>query len=100
MKKKSHSRAPDKRNFSVALPVALIEQIEAIAKDETRSRNRQIEHFLQESVKLAKQNQKRIHADSRLSVCNEDEGNASSRFTPASGVRPISYRANRNRKKA
>jgi hypothetical protein len=62
MKKKSHQRAPDKRNFSVALPITLIDQIEAIAKSETRSRNRQIEHFLQECVRNEKQKKTGINA--------------------------------------
>jgi hypothetical protein len=56
MKKKSHDRAPDKRNFSVALPIELIEKLEAIAGAETRSRNKQIEHFLQQSVSHYKAN--------------------------------------------
>lgn len=50
MKTKSHSRSPDKKNFSVALPIVLIEQLKKIAKEETRSRNGQIELFLKESV--------------------------------------------------
>ena len=52
MKKKSHARAPDKRNFSVALPVTLIDALEEIAKNEDRSRNRQIESFLKEQVRV------------------------------------------------
>ena len=51
MKKKSHARAPDKRNFSVALPITLIDALEEIAKNEDRSRNRQIEYFLKEKVR-------------------------------------------------
>jgi hypothetical protein len=50
MKKKSHARAPDKRNFSVALPITLIDALEKIAMKEDRSRNRQIESFLKEKV--------------------------------------------------
>lgn len=51
MKKKSHARAADKRNFSVALPITLIDEIAAVAKRESRSRNGQIEHFLKEAVR-------------------------------------------------
>ena len=51
MKKKSHDRSPDKRNFSIALPIALIEKLQGIAADEARSRNRQIERFLESAVK-------------------------------------------------
>jgi hypothetical protein len=51
MKEKSHARALDKRNFSVALPIKLIDAIEQIANAENRSRNRQIETFLQEQVR-------------------------------------------------
>jgi hypothetical protein len=50
MKEKNHARALDKRNFSVALPIKLIDAIERIANAENRSRNRQIETFLQQQV--------------------------------------------------
>ena len=50
MKKKNHDRSPDKRNFSIALPLTLIADLERIAAKETRSKNRQIEHFLSAQV--------------------------------------------------
>jgi len=50
MKKKSHARASDKKGFSVALPVTLLDEINRIAACETRSRNKQIEKFLQDAV--------------------------------------------------
>lgn len=52
MAKKSHDRSPDKKGFSIALPIALIADLERISKAETRSRNGQIESFLQDSVRL------------------------------------------------
>lgn len=48
--KRNHDRAADKTAFSVALPKKLVSDLEEIAKTETRTRNRQIEHFLTESV--------------------------------------------------
>ena len=62
MKKKSHARAADKRNFSVALPITLIDEIAAIAKRESRSRNGQIEHFLKESVRSHVRKKTDIHS--------------------------------------
>lgn len=50
MNKKSHDRSPDKIGFSVALPKQLLAQIQEIADTEHRTRNRQIEHFLYQSV--------------------------------------------------
>ena len=50
MKKKNHDRAVDKKNFSIALPLTLIAQLQSIANLETRSRNKQIQHFLELSV--------------------------------------------------
>ena len=50
MKNKSHDRSPEKQGFSVALPKKLVADIQKIAKSETRSRNRQIEKFLEDSV--------------------------------------------------
>lgn len=58
MPTKSHDRSPDKRNFSVALPKKLIADIEAIADREDRSRNKQIEHFLKDSVERWNQGKK------------------------------------------
>lgn len=55
MAKKSHDRSPDKKGFSIALPIALIADLERISKAETRSRNGQIERLLQESVRLWKE---------------------------------------------
>ena len=54
MKKKSHDRSPDKKGFSVAIPKRLLAEIEKIAKSETRSRNGQIERFLDDCVKRYK----------------------------------------------
>jgi len=54
MKKKSHERAPGKKGFSVALPEKLVAEIQAIANSETRSRNGQIEKFLEDCVKAYK----------------------------------------------
>lgn len=51
MSKKNHDRSPDKKGFSVALPRDLLAKIEEIAKEEHRSRNGQIEYFLDRSVK-------------------------------------------------
>lgn len=51
MKERNHSRSKEKRNFSIALPETLIADLKSIAQTETRSRNRQIEHFLAEEVK-------------------------------------------------
>lgn len=50
MKGKNHSRAPGKKGFSIALPVVLIDQLQRIAEKETRSRNGQIERFLEQQV--------------------------------------------------
>lgn len=51
MKKiRNHDRSPDKQGFSVALPKVLLQQIEDIAKQESRSRNGQIEYFLGQAV--------------------------------------------------
>lgn len=50
MKNKSHERSPDKQGFSIALPKRLVARIQDIAKKETRSRNGQIEKFLEDSV--------------------------------------------------
>lgn len=54
MKKKSHDRSPDKKGFSIALPKKLVAEIQAIADDETRSRNGQIELFLKDCVRRYK----------------------------------------------
>ena len=54
MKKRSHERSTDKKGFSIALPITLINDLQAIANLETRTRNGQIEHFLTEQVKLWK----------------------------------------------
>ena len=51
MKKRSHDRAPDKLGFSVALPKRLVAEIESIAQSQHRTRNKQIEHFLDGAVK-------------------------------------------------
>jgi hypothetical protein len=61
MTAKSHDRSPDKKNFSIALPIALIDQLQRIAEAEHRSRNRQIEKFLEESAQ-------RWSADSKASA--------------------------------
>lgn len=58
MKAKNHDRSPEKKGFSVALPKTLIAEVEAIAKSEHRSRNGQIERFLEQSVKLYRESQK------------------------------------------
>lgn len=50
MSTRNHDRAPDKKGFSVALPKNLLRAIERIAEAEHRSRNRQIEKFLQAEV--------------------------------------------------
>ena len=50
MNQKNHARAPDKVGFSVALPKKLLGDIQTIADSEHRTRNKQIEHFLHESV--------------------------------------------------
>lgn len=78
MKKKSHSRAPDKIGFSIALPEKLATELQEIATRETRSRNGQIEHFLRESVQEWKKAQTPIH----LKVADE-LGKESSLSTPA-----------------
>lgn len=54
MNKRSHARSPEKKNFSIALPIVLITDLEKIAKAETRSKNGQIEYFLAEQIKLWK----------------------------------------------
>lgn len=51
MAAKNHDRSPDKKGFSVALPRDILADVERIARQEHRSRNGQIEHFLAESVK-------------------------------------------------
>jgi hypothetical protein len=48
--KRNHDRSPDKKGFSVALPKHLLELLEKIAAKEHRSRNGQIEMFLEEAV--------------------------------------------------
>lgn len=54
MKTRSHDRAPDKKGFSIALPKQLLAEIQHIATSETRSRNGQIEKFLDDCVKQYK----------------------------------------------
>jgi hypothetical protein len=49
--KRNHSRAADKGTYSVALPKTLAAKIQAIADEERRSRNGQIEHFLQLAIR-------------------------------------------------
>ena len=49
--KKNHDRSPDKKGFSVALPKSLVERLSKIAESEHRSRNGQIELFLERAVK-------------------------------------------------
>ena len=51
MKKKNHARSPDKQGFSVALPKDLLAKIESLAAAETRSRNGQIQHLLEQALK-------------------------------------------------
>jgi hypothetical protein len=51
MSTRNHDRAPDKSNFSIALPKLLKKQLQGIAKIESRSRNRQIEKMLTEAVR-------------------------------------------------
>ena len=65
--KKNHDRAPDKIGFSVALPKSLVAQIEAMANDQSRSRNGQIEHFLKEAVARWQ----RDHAEPHLLVAED-----------------------------
>ncbi|AKC83789.1 hypothetical protein IMCC26134_15175 [Verrucomicrobia bacterium IMCC26134] len=48
--KRPTQRDPKKVAFSVALPRALVAELEHLAKSETRSRNGQIERFLAEAV--------------------------------------------------
>jgi hypothetical protein len=60
--KKNHTRAADKKGFSVALPIELIGQLEYIANSETRSRNKQIEHMLRQSVADYKQQKGHINS--------------------------------------
>ena len=74
MKKKSHERSPDKTGFSVALPKKLVAEIKQIAKDETRSRNGQIERFLEECVM-------RYKAGSRLESAEDEDGFGNNRKT-------------------
>lgn len=50
MSTKSHARSPEKRGFSIALPIKLIDQIQTIADKETRSRNGQIQHLLERAI--------------------------------------------------
>jgi hypothetical protein len=51
MSEKNHDRSPDKMGFSVALPRDLVAKIQSIAKSETRSRNAQIQRFLELAVR-------------------------------------------------
>lgn len=71
MKGKNHERSPDKKGFSIALPIHLIDQIQVIADGETRSRNKQIEHFLDNAVK-----QWNAKNTKNISDENESTGNA------------------------
>ena len=93
MSKKSHDRDPNKRNFSVALPITLIEDLQRIADKETRSRNMQIQHFLEIAV-----NEYKSASRSKLSMVAEDAGNESSRSTRADGAPGIKYPTARKRK--
>ena len=60
MSTKNHARSPDKKGFSIALPIVLIDQIQAIAEKEARSRNGQIQKFLDESIKRWDEDRKPI----------------------------------------
>lgn len=51
MKARNHARSAAKKNFSIALPTVLIEKLQQIADAEMRSKNRQIELFLDREVK-------------------------------------------------
>lgn len=50
-KQKSHARAKDKTQFTLALPKVLMAQITAAAKDTTRSKSNWIVYTLEQAVK-------------------------------------------------
>lgn len=98
MPQRNHDRAPDKKNFSIALPKTMIDDLQKIADKETRSRNRQIEHFLSQAVERWKMERKpAVESGSHLSMVADAPGN-SSHSTPAPTV-PITYPKGRQPKK-
>lgn len=48
---KNHSRAPNMVQTTIALPKTVLARIGEIAETETRSRNLQIQHFLQLGIR-------------------------------------------------
>jgi metal-responsive CopG/Arc/MetJ family transcriptional regulator len=66
MATKSHDRSPDKKSFSVALPKQMITELEKISKKEHRSRNGQIERFLERSIVAWREQSKSEPADLTL----------------------------------
>lgn len=90
MPPKSHDRAPDKKGFSVALPKKLLADIEAIAAEQHRSRNGQIEHFLQDAVDR--------YNKPALKVADEP-GKESSPSSHATGANSVTYPSARRGKK-
>lgn len=72
MKNKNHDRSPEKKGFSIALPKKLVAEIQKIADAETRSRNGQIEKFLEESVQ-------RYKSKSRLEIVEDDDEQGNNR---------------------
>jgi hypothetical protein len=102
MKPKNHSRAPDKKGFSIALPITLIDALTTIANHENRSRNRQIQHFLEKSVQEW-QSQKRNEAMNTIrqdfSMVADSPGNESSPSIPAAGAK-VRYPAGQRRKQS
>jgi hypothetical protein len=101
--KKNHDRAPDKKGFSVALPKQLLSDIEQIAKEEHRSRNGQIEHFLAESVQRWETSQTQPQAQPLALVAEEIRKTASSPGTPSPSTpahtAPVKYPTGKTRRR-
>jgi hypothetical protein len=68
--KRSHDRSPDKIGFSIALPRKLVDELKAIAIEETRTRNGQIEHFLAAAVAEWKEREAKKKRDAARSGTN------------------------------
>ena len=87
MKPRNHERSPDKRNFSIALPKTMIDDLSFIAKEETRSRNGQIECFLAQSVK----EWKAAHPDGKPNILPMVAESHDPTFKPTASKGPTSY---------
>jgi hypothetical protein len=101
--KKNHDRSPDKKGFSVALPKQLLSDIEQIAKEEHRSRNGQIEHFLAESVDRWQANQIKPQSQPLALVAEEHLKSKPSPATPNLSTHaatvPVKYPTGKSRRK-